>query len=415
MIVEDESVVADDIRNCLVSAGYAEPASVSSGEEAIEILAEAAPALILMDIHLAGSLDGIETARRIAEIADIPVVFLTAYSDTGSLERVKTVEPFGYIVKPFDRKELRCIIETALVKHERIKEKMLALEQKHRLLFERAQPMVGTDVSPNTGKGRPWPLNILTLGGFEIVKYGESIKFKGKVQQKPLALLKALVAFGGKDVAEERFLDALWPDADGDLAHRSFEMAVHRLRKLISHDGIIQLQERRLTLDTNVCQVDAWAFERAVESVERGVRSEEGAYTGKSALHNPKSEMSLDQLEKAVSVYKGPFLPADTAHPWVLSYRERLRSKFFRAIMTLGTHWEKVAQWEKAADVFQRGLDVDGHAEEFYQHLMLCYQHLGRQAEAMTVYNHCCSFLSSTFGIAPSPPTESLFQSIKNG
>ncbi len=137
----------------------------------------------------------------------------------------------------------------------------------------------------------PWSLKIHTLGRFGLANAGEPIKFTGKVQQKPLALLKALIAFGGKDVPEERITDALWPEADGDLAHRSFEMAMHRLRKLIGNDKIIQLQERRLTLDTDLCWVDVWAFEQLIYEAERE-RSGEPARTAKSREGKPHSSPS---------------------------------------------------------------------------------------------------------------------------
>jgi len=268
----------------------------------------------------------------------------------------------------------------------------------------------------------PWPLKVRMLGRFELVKDGEPIKFTGKVQQKPLALLKALVAFGGKDVPEEQLTDALWPDADGDLAHRSFEMAVHRLRKLIGNDKVIQLQERRLSLDTDLCWVDVWAFDKAAESspdkdirgqAASGVRSEE-VHNDKSAIRDPQSEINPEIIEKSLSLYKGHFLPSDTAHAWVLSYRERLRSKLSRLIVKLGTSLEQARQWENAAEVFRKGLEADGHAEEYYQHLMVCHQQLGQRAEAISVYNRCRSFLSTTLGIAPSSRTEDLYQAIKN-
>lgn len=407
MIVEDETVVADDIQSCLIKSGYAVPASVSTGEEAIEILAEVAPALVLMDIHLAGGMDGIETARRIAELADIPIVFLTAYSDTKSLERVKTVEPFGYIVKPFDRDELRCIIETTLVKHERMKEKMMAMEQKHRLLLERVQHGGESDVSPLSDESQPWPLKIYTLGGFDLVKDGVPLKFKGKVQHKPLALLKVLIAFGGKDVAQQHLIDALWPDADGDLAHRSFEMAVHRLRKLINKEGLIQLQERRLTLANHFCWVDTWTFEDIFEKV--GAAWKNGGESGDG------SSEAIRLSERAIGLYQGHFLSMDTDDAWAISYRERLRSKFLRLVSLFGAHLQQERRWENAIDVYQKGLELDGRVEEFYQQLMLCHQQLGQRAEAINAYNRCCSFLSSTLGISPSPRTEDLYQSIKNG
>ena len=253
----------------------------------------------------------------------------------------------------------------------------------------------------------PWPLKIHTLGRFELVRNGEPVKFSGKVQQKPLGLLKMLIAFGGKDVAEERFTDALWPDADGDLAHKSFEMTVQRLRRLIGNDKIIQLQERRLTLDAGSCWVDIWTLEDLFVQV---------AAAWKDAGASVYDSAEVEKLsEKAITLYQGHFLPGDSAHPWVLLSRERLRSKFLRHVVKIGELRERAMQWKSAADLFQRGLEVDGLNEEFYQHLMVCYQQLGRQAEALSVYERCRALLSSTLGISPSPRTEDLYQSIRNG
>ncbi|MGC9968053.1 MAG: winged helix-turn-helix domain-containing protein, partial [Syntrophobacteraceae bacterium] len=103
----------------------------------------------------------------------------------------------------------------------------------------------------------PWPLRIYTLGQFEILRDSEALRFTGKVQQKPLLLLKALIAFGGRAVKEEQLCDALWPDAEGDLAHLSLETTLHRLRKLIGKDRVIQFKEGKLTLDIQSCWVDA--------------------------------------------------------------------------------------------------------------------------------------------------------------
>jgi DNA-binding SARP family transcriptional activator len=261
-------------------------------------------------------------------------------------------------------------------------------------------------VPPMTVENWPWPLKIYTLGRFELVKDGEPVRFSGKVQQKPLALLKALIAFGGTDVAEEQFTDALWPDADGDLAHKSFEMTVHRLRKLFGHDNVIQLQERRLSLDTSVCWIDVRALE--------GLLGKADAAWKKMAEPQSGSAEAVRLSEKAVALYRGHFLPGDSAHPWVLTTRERLRSKFLRIIVKLGTHREQAREWESAVELFQKGLEVDILAEDFYQHLMLCYQQLGRCSEAISAYNRCRSLLSATLGIAPSPQTENIYQSLKN-
>lgn len=117
LVVEDEVIVAEDIRSSLQRMGYIVPATVSSGEEAIKKVIEHDPDLVLMDIVLQGKMDGIETAGQIHSRFDIPVVYLTAYSDTKTLERAKITEPFGYIIKPFKERELNINIEIALFKH----------------------------------------------------------------------------------------------------------------------------------------------------------------------------------------------------------------------------------------------------------------------------------------------------------
>jgi PAS domain S-box-containing protein len=117
LIVEDERIVAEDIKMNLQSLGYAIPGIVSSGEEAIRKTEEHNPDLVLMDISLKGDIDGIETATQIRSRFDIPIVYLTAYADEKTIERAKITEPFGYIIKPFDDRGLHVNIEMSLYKH----------------------------------------------------------------------------------------------------------------------------------------------------------------------------------------------------------------------------------------------------------------------------------------------------------
>lgn len=118
LVVEDESIVAMDIKHRLENMGYIVPAITSSGEEAVEKASETDPDLILMDIVLKGEIDGIEAAQQIKENLDVPIVYLTAYSDERTLKRAKITGPFGYIIKPFEDRELHSAIEVALYKHE---------------------------------------------------------------------------------------------------------------------------------------------------------------------------------------------------------------------------------------------------------------------------------------------------------
>lgn len=116
LVVEDESLVAKDIVNMVRGLGYSVPAVVSTGEEAIVVAEKTRPDIILMDIVLKGRIDGIEAAQHIWENYSLPVVYLTAYADEATLQRAKVTEPFGYILKPFDERELQTTIEMAFFK-----------------------------------------------------------------------------------------------------------------------------------------------------------------------------------------------------------------------------------------------------------------------------------------------------------
>jgi diguanylate cyclase (GGDEF)-like protein/PAS domain S-box-containing protein len=118
LIVEDEIIVATDIQTTLLGLGYDVLDIVSSGEEAIHRVQELQPDFVLMDIRLQGELDGIQAAEAITESCSIPILFLTAYADQKTLERAKLTKPMGYILKPFEERELYTTIEVALYRHQ---------------------------------------------------------------------------------------------------------------------------------------------------------------------------------------------------------------------------------------------------------------------------------------------------------
>lgn len=155
LLVEDESIVALDIQNRLNSLGYEIVGHAVSGAEAIELARNLLPQLILMDIKLRGEMDGIDAAMIIHDTLSIPIVFLTAYSDQATLERAKITEPFGYLLKPFQKQDLLIAIEIGLYKHEmtrRLRESerwldttlksvgegLLALDDRNRIKFMNA-------------------------------------------------------------------------------------------------------------------------------------------------------------------------------------------------------------------------------------------------------------------------------------
>jgi two-component system cell cycle sensor histidine kinase/response regulator CckA len=128
MVVEDESIVAEDMKAMLEGFGYAVPAMAFSGEEAVQKALDLHPDLVLMDIVLKGNISGMEAVERIRAQVNIPVVYVTAYADDKTVRRAKLTEPFGYILKPFDARELQTAIEIALYKHQ-MESKLKASEQ----------------------------------------------------------------------------------------------------------------------------------------------------------------------------------------------------------------------------------------------------------------------------------------------
>jgi len=117
LIVEDEILIADELRERLARFGFSVIAAVDSAEEGIAIATRECPDLVLMDIRLTGEKDGVEAAKEIRQQLDVPIVYLTAYSDQLTMERVKGTEYDGFILKPFQRQELESTIEVAMQRH----------------------------------------------------------------------------------------------------------------------------------------------------------------------------------------------------------------------------------------------------------------------------------------------------------
>lgn len=141
LVVEDERLIAEDIKRTLNKLGYDVTATVSTGKKALLSIEEDRPDLVLMDIVLAGEMNGITVAEKIRNNYRVPVVYLTAYADHSTLERAKQTEPYGYIIKPFSNREILTIVEIAIYKH-RLEMKLKESEEKFRDLFESANDII---------------------------------------------------------------------------------------------------------------------------------------------------------------------------------------------------------------------------------------------------------------------------------
>jgi hypothetical protein len=117
------------------------------------------------------------------------------------------------------------------------------------------------------------PVTIFTLGRFSILIDGKPAEFGRKFPKRPLELLKAIIAQGGREISISRLTVLLWPDVDGDKATRSFDTTLHRLRKILGDDRVLVLRDGKLSLDACYCWVDVWAFERLLGGSRRLLRN----------------------------------------------------------------------------------------------------------------------------------------------
>jgi PAS domain S-box-containing protein len=135
LVVEDEVIVALDLKRCLQEMGYQVTQVVATGEEAVEVVKKKRPNLVLMDIRLQGKMNGIEAAKIVNSQYDIPVVYLTAYADDQTLTQATAARPYGYLVKPFDPRELKTTIEVAILKHH-MEQKLKESQERFREIFK---------------------------------------------------------------------------------------------------------------------------------------------------------------------------------------------------------------------------------------------------------------------------------------
>jgi PAS domain S-box-containing protein len=141
LIVEDQNIIAWDLKTRLENLGYQVTAIAASGEQALQQVQDTSPDLVLMDIILKGALDGIESAARIRANFEVPIVYVTAHSDEVTLQRASATEPHGYILKPFDDSDLRAAIELALVRHN-LERQLRENEARFRALIEHATDII---------------------------------------------------------------------------------------------------------------------------------------------------------------------------------------------------------------------------------------------------------------------------------
>ena len=230
---------------------------------------------------------------------------------------------------------------------------------------------------------------------------GELLRVEGKAQRKPIELIKVLVALGRNDVPADKLIDILaraigwrWPKSVG--YYRSSRAQAARFRRSGESNGSPRIVEPANGLGGRL------GFGAQARSAH-------------PAANTAKPDIAL--LEAAapqvLNLYRGHFLTGETEEPWQIPVRNRLAGRFQRFVLRLGERWETNEAWVRAADLYQRAIELDPLAGNVLSKThAVCLRAQGQRAEAMEVFRRCRQTLSVVLGVAPSTETEAVFRQL---
>lgn len=247
----------------------------------------------------------------------------------------------------------------------------------------------------------PWRFKVCTLGEFRISRDDKLLTPLRKSDQRPLELLKVLVAFGGRRVSTSDIESALWPRVDSDYAHKSFTIALHRLRRFLGEDDAIQLRDSRLSLNSAICWLDVWALEDFGQKVESAI-----------AMPNPDCGSVANVAGRMLELYRGPFLADSAVRVASTAMRDLCRTRMLNGLRALAGAMEKIGQPAGAVNAYERAIRTDPEWEGFYQGLMLHYEQAGDRDAVTEVYRRCCDALARSSQHTPSAGMEAVYRKI---
>jgi len=242
----------------------------------------------------------------------------------------------------------------------------------------------------------PWKIRIYSLGRFSLLVDDRPVHFTRKAKSRPLALLHALLALGGRNVSQDKLCECLWPDALGDAALSALSTTVQRLRKVLTvHEALI-VRNNTLTLNPRLCWVDVWAFERFVSLI----------------LSGTLDEQKILFLDRALSLYHGPFLRELEAEYWTRPLRDRIAKNFSWLVTCMADVQQDELSCRHGCRCLEKALLVAPVDEALYRRLMECHAAYGRMDQVRQTYENCCRALADHGGGKPSGKTKELFESL---
>ncbi len=265
---------------------------------------------------------------------------------------------------------------------------------------ENIQDDGGSRGIPGPGVLLPWPypLRIHTLGRFQVTLDGQVSRFSGKAQRRPLLILHALLARGGRPVPVSH-LRKLLGEAEGlddaPCSRGAFDMALSRLRHLLPVPGLLCLGDDALSLDEDRVWVDAWALDRRLGRV--------------AGPGTPARRLAL--LGRALDLYEGEFLPGNDSAP-VLLARERLHARLLRVARHLGEDFEARGDWSGAGGLYERLREHYPLDENLCLHLLRSHLRRDQQAQARGLYDRCRALMARVLGVLPGLEIRRLMESL---
>ena len=242
---------------------------------------------------------------------------------------------------------------------------MQALIRSHRL---------PPDDESETLENWPWLVKMYTLGRFAIELDGEPLSFTGKAKHRLLDVLKALVALGGQDVHQDRLIEAVWPDAEGDAGRRNFDTSLHRLRKLLDFADTLPLSEGRLSLNPARVWLDCRMFEHTAQAVQQALQS------------GTVVDTLQTQTERLLHYYQGSFCEGSAEEFWLLGPRQHWQDRFTALLADLAESYTAQNKPDLAIACYQAGLDRVPYAENLYKGLIQLYCSQAEPSKALAVH-----------------------------
>ena len=242
----------------------------------------------------------------------------------------------------------------------------------------------------------PYPVRIYTLGQAAVLVQGQPLRFSGKAQRRPLLLLHSLLPRGGRAVPVTLLRQALGEgDGFGDapLSRGAFDMALSRLRHLLTLPDLLQLGDGLLSLNLDLCWVDAWACEQLLMQVDQ----------------QPDPACGQSLLERALGLYEGDFLAGEET-AWTVLARERIRARLQRVARRLGAVFEQAGRQAEADALYERMRELFPLDEELCLRLLRSHIRRNEYGQAVSLHARCRELLAKVLGVLPGPAIEALFE-----